>query len=109
MEKNTIVKGIKCNECGKELPEHTIAQHLDKNAPIHKCPHETPAVVTMNFKMEKYFASPKYLRTMIKLLENMEADSYLVNVIMTDGRVIQINEPLSKQKAKEILLHIETA
>ena len=32
--------GIKCNECGNTLPEHTEAQHLDGNDPVHQCPHE---------------------------------------------------------------------
>ena len=34
-----IIIGIICNKCNEELPPHTVRDHLDKNHPIHICPH----------------------------------------------------------------------
>ena len=40
IDEEGTVSGIVCNKCGNELPEHTVKDHLDKNHPIHKCPHQ---------------------------------------------------------------------
>lgn len=33
------VEGIECKECNNTLPRHTVEQHLNKDDPIHTCPH----------------------------------------------------------------------
>lgn len=33
------VSGIICNECELTLPPHTIKEHVNKDDPIHTCPH----------------------------------------------------------------------
>jgi hypothetical protein len=33
------VSGIICTKCNEELPTHKVKDHLDKNHPIHICPH----------------------------------------------------------------------
>lgn len=35
----TVISGIVCRECGNELPPHTGREHLEKDHPIHVCPH----------------------------------------------------------------------
>ena len=35
-----LLRGIICNECGNELPCHTVTEHLDVDCNIHKCPHK---------------------------------------------------------------------
>ena len=40
IDEEGTVSGIVCNKCGNELPEHTVKDHLDKNHPVHKCPHQ---------------------------------------------------------------------
>lgn len=34
-----LIVNVKCNHCGNTLPPHTWGQHLDKNHPVHMCPH----------------------------------------------------------------------
>lgn len=38
-EEEILLKGIKCNLCKNELPPHTKKQHLNREDPIHNCPH----------------------------------------------------------------------
>ena len=38
-EDNTVVTGIVCRKCDKELPPHTASDHLDVTNKIHECPH----------------------------------------------------------------------
>ncbi len=36
----TVIRGVVCRECGNELAPHTCAEHMDKEHPIHTCPHK---------------------------------------------------------------------
>jgi hypothetical protein len=38
-EEEAVVIGIFCSSCDNDLPPHTMSEHLDKTAKIHKCPH----------------------------------------------------------------------
>ena len=34
---NTIMYDVWCKSCDVCLPPHTVAEHLDKNNPVHNC------------------------------------------------------------------------
>ena len=36
---DTVLSGVICNKCKKTLPDHTVADHMDKEHPVHVCPH----------------------------------------------------------------------
>ena len=36
---DTILTGVKCKKCKKDLPPHTAAEHLDASHKVHLCPH----------------------------------------------------------------------
>lgn len=50
----TTVSGIICNQCGNELPPHSMERHLDVNDVIHQCPHSIPE---MSLQIEKIIYS----------------------------------------------------
>lgn len=39
MNTETVVTGIVCRKCDKELPPHTMAEHFDVTNKILECPH----------------------------------------------------------------------
>ena len=38
-EEAKMVQGVLCDDCGNVLPDHTVADHMDKEHPVHVCPH----------------------------------------------------------------------
>ena len=107
MEQTTIVSGIKCNNCGKQVPNHTIQQHLDPTNPIHTCPHKD-YTYEMNFKIDKFFDCPNYFRTMLSLVDRQhESKRFRLNVIMCDGTIFGRKQALSPQELRTILLEIK--
>ena len=36
---DTVLSGVICNKCKETLPDHTVADHMDEEHPVHVCPH----------------------------------------------------------------------
>jgi hypothetical protein len=65
MNNQTIVKGIICRDCGKELPEMTVEQHLNEVF-VKECPHIN----------ENFYKVKNFLREILKKIDKSNFRKY---------------------------------